>query len=67
MKLATSSKENVPLELDHLIDSMPVMLAQNGHAYAARVVRDFADVGYCQVRIPLFVIGDSTPKALPSF
>jgi len=34
-------------ELDHLIDSVPVMLARGGHAYTARVARDVADVGYC--------------------
>jgi hypothetical protein len=34
-------------ELDHVIDSMPVMLAKGGHAYMARVARDVADVGYC--------------------
>lgn len=34
-------------EIDHLIDSMPVMLAQGGHAYSATVARDVADVGYC--------------------
>ncbi len=35
-------------ELDHVIDSMPVMLAKGGHAYMARVARDVADVGYCE-------------------
>lgn len=34
-------------EIDHLIDSMPVMLAVGGHAYTARVARDVASVGYC--------------------
>lgn len=34
-------------EIDRLIDSVPVMLAQGGHAYAAKVARDVADVGYC--------------------
>lgn len=34
-------------ELDHVIDSMPVMLAKGGHAYTARVARDVASVGYC--------------------
>jgi hypothetical protein len=34
-------------ELDHLIDSLPVMLAKGGHAYTARVARDVASVGYC--------------------
>jgi len=34
-------------ELDHIIDSVPVMLARGGHAYTARVARDVSDVGYC--------------------
>ena len=34
-------------EGDHLVDSLPVMLAKGGHAYTARVARDFAEVGYC--------------------
>lgn len=34
-------------ELDHLIDSLPVMLAKGGRAYSATVARDVADVGYC--------------------
>ena len=33
-------------EIDHVIDSVPVMLARGGHAYTARVARDVADVGY---------------------
>ena len=39
--------ENRTPELDHIIDSVPVMLAQGGHAYRARVARDVSDVGYC--------------------
>jgi hypothetical protein len=39
--------ENLMPEIDHLIDSVPVMLAHGGHAYTARVARDVADVGYC--------------------
>lgn len=34
-------------EIDHLIDSLPVMLAKGGHAYTATVAREVADVGYC--------------------
>ena len=34
-------------ELDHLIDSMPILLARGGHAYAAKVARETADIGYC--------------------
>lgn len=31
-------------ELDHLVDSLPVMLASHGHSYRARVGREFADI-----------------------
>ncbi len=41
-------------ELDHLIDSFPVMLAKNGHAYSAKVARDVADVGYCAAKKTYF-------------
>jgi hypothetical protein len=41
-------------EFDHLIDSFPVMLAQNGHAFSARVARDVADVGYCAAKKTYF-------------
>lgn len=41
-------------EFDHLIDSCPVMLAANGHAYSARVARDVADVGYCAAKKTYF-------------
>lgn len=34
-------------EVDHLIDSLPIMLAKGGHAYTAKVAREEADVGYC--------------------
>ncbi len=34
-------------EIDHVVDSVPVMLAAGSHAYTARVARDVADVGYC--------------------
>jgi hypothetical protein len=41
-------------EIDHLIDSFPVMLAQNGHSYSAKVARDLADVGYCAAKKTYF-------------
>lgn len=41
-------------ELDHLVDSMPVMLAQNGFAYSAKVAREVADVGYCSGKKTFF-------------
>jgi hypothetical protein len=37
-------------ELDHLVDSLPVMLAQHGHSYRARVGREVADIGYCAAK-----------------
>jgi hypothetical protein len=37
-------------EFDHLIDSLPVMLAQHGHSYRARVGREVADIGYCAAK-----------------
>ncbi len=41
-------------EIDHLIDSMPVMLAQNGHAYSAKVARQLANTGYCAAKKTYF-------------
>jgi hypothetical protein len=32
------------------LTSLPVMLAQTGHAYHARVAREIADVGYCAAK-----------------
>ena len=37
-------------ELDHIVDSLPVMLARHGHSYGARVARDIADVGFCAAK-----------------
>lgn len=37
-------------EFDHLVDSLPVMLARHGHSYGARVGREIADVGYCAAK-----------------
>lgn len=37
-------------EFDHLVDSLPVMLAQHGHSYGARVGREVADIGYCAAK-----------------
>lgn len=39
--------ENREPEIDRIIDSMPVMLAQGGHAFSARVAREVANRGYC--------------------
>ncbi len=40
-------KEKQRPEVDHLIDSLPIMLAKGGHAYSAKVACEEADVGYC--------------------
>ena len=37
-------------EFDHLVDSLPVMLARHGHSYGARVGREMADIGYCAAK-----------------
>lgn len=37
-------------KFDHLVDSLPFMLAQHGHSYGARVAREIADVGYCAAK-----------------
>ena len=37
-------------EFDHLVDSLPIMLAQHGHSYRARVGREIADIGYCAAK-----------------
>jgi len=59
-------------ELDHLIDSFPVMLAANGHAYSAKVAREIADVGYCAAKktyfhgVRLHVIAERRFARLPN-
>ena len=37
-------------EFDHLVDSLPVMLARHGHSYCARVAREIADAGFCAAK-----------------
>jgi hypothetical protein len=37
-------------EVDHLVDSLPVMLARHGHSYGARVGREVADAGFCAAK-----------------
>lgn len=37
-------------EIDRIVDSMPVMLAQQGHSYSAKVAREVADVGFCAAK-----------------
>ncbi len=59
-------------ELDHLIDSFPVLLAQNGFAYSAKVARQIADVGYCSAKktyfhgVRLHVIAQRRFRQLPN-
>jgi hypothetical protein len=58
-------------EIDHLIDSVPVMLAKGGHAYTARVARDVSDVGYCASKkmyfhgVRLHIIAERRFGAMP--
>lgn len=42
--------QDIPAETDHLIDSMPIMLAQNGHSCSAKVAREIANKGYCKTK-----------------
>lgn len=48
--LASVLAQHVAPEADQVIDSLPVMLAQNGHSYRARVAHDLANVGYCAAK-----------------
>ena len=48
--LSDALAANQTPELDHLVDSLPVMLARHGHSYRARVGREFADIGYCAAK-----------------
>jgi len=52
--LSASLQERLTPEFDHLIDSFPIMLASQGHAYTARVARDMASVGYCAAKKTYF-------------
>ncbi|MGI8640760.1 MAG: hypothetical protein ACR2MG_12550 [Pyrinomonadaceae bacterium] len=55
-----------------MIDSFPVILAQNGHAYSAKVAREIANVGYCAAKktyfhgVPLHVIAERRFARLPN-
>lgn len=48
--LLSSLKEKTDLEADAIIDSMPVMLATQGHSYSAKVAREIADIGFCAAK-----------------
>lgn len=37
-------------QFDHMVDSLPVMLARHGHCYGARVGREVADIGFCAAK-----------------
>lgn len=47
--LASLGTEKTP-DIDRIVDSLPVMLASNGHSYSACVAREIADVGYCAAK-----------------
>lgn len=58
-------------EFDHLGDSVPVMLAQHGHSYCARVGREIADIGFCAAKktrfhgVRLHLIAQRRQRRLP--
>lgn len=58
-------------ESDHLVDSLPVMLAQHGHSYRARVARELADIGFCAAKkmrfhgVRLHCLAQRRPGSLP--
>jgi hypothetical protein len=49
-KLLESLSVKTAFETDAIIDSMPVMLAAQGHSYTARVAREIADSGFCAAK-----------------
>ena len=48
--LLESLKMKTGLQTDTIIDSMPVMLAAQGHSYTAKVAREIADSGFCAAK-----------------
>lgn len=58
-------------EIDRIVDSMPVMLAQHGHSYRAKVAREIASIGYCAAKktrfhgVRLHVIAQRAVGRLP--
>jgi len=48
-------------EIDHLIDSMPVMLASGTFSRRARVIRDVANRGCCAAKRLHFIAAVATP------
>jgi hypothetical protein len=63
-------REPIP-EIDRIVDSLPVMLAQQGHSYSARVAREVADAGFCAAKktrfhgIRLHVVAERCNGRLP--
>lgn len=57
--------------VDAIVDSMPVMLAANGHSYGAKVALDVAAAGYCAAKrtrfhgVRLHFIGKRRAARLP--
>jgi hypothetical protein len=58
--------------LDHLVDSMPVMLAQGAKSKRARVARQIANTGFCAAKqmhfhgVRLHLIAQAQPERLPA-
>ena len=69
--LMTSLGSEIVAEFDKLTDSMPIMLAKNGHAYQAKVAHEIANIGYCEAKkmyfhgVRLHVIGQKCFQKLP--
>lgn len=49
-KLQSQLTANLPSEIDTVVDSLPIMLARQGHSYTAKVARDLAGIGYCAAK-----------------
>ncbi len=68
-ELQASAKEGATL--DHLIDSMPVMLASGSKSKRARIARQIAGVGFCATKqmhfhgVRLHLIANRQPAKLP--
>lgn len=58
-------------EVDHLVDSLPVMLARHGHSYRARVACEIANIGFCAAKktrfdgVRLHLVAQRRPGSLP--
>ena len=57
--------------IDRIVDSLPVMLAQQGHSYSAKVAREVADAGFCAAKktrfhgVRLHVVAERRGGRLP--